>query len=102
MENIFDIFLNNRQNILNKKKELCILKNILQDYSIDTIKIVNKYNYLSRKYEFIKIFSDLDLDINIETGNNKYEEILLDIIKNSDELGELIIGLISINSSNIK
>ena len=85
MENIFDIFLNNRQNILNKKKELCILKNVLEDYSIDTIKIVDKYNYLSRKYEFIKIFSDLDLDINIETGNNKYEEILLDIIKNSDE-----------------
>jgi hypothetical protein len=76
MENIFDIYLNNRQNILNKKKELCILKNILQDYSIDTIKIVNKYNYLSRKYEFFNMFSDLDLDVNIVTGNNKYEEIL--------------------------
>jgi hypothetical protein len=85
MENIFDIYLNNRQNILNKKKKLCILKNVLQDYSIDTIKIVNKYNYLSRKYEFINMFSDLDLDVNIVTGNNKYEEILLEIIKNSDE-----------------
>jgi hypothetical protein len=83
MENIFDIFLNNRQNILNKKKELCILKNILQDYSIDTIKIVNKYNYLSRKYEFFNMFSDLD--VNKVTGNNKYEEILVEIIKNSDE-----------------
>jgi hypothetical protein len=48
LEYIFDIYLTNRQNILNKKKEFGILKNVLQDYSINTI----KYNFINIFWKF--------------------------------------------------
>jgi hypothetical protein len=81
--NIVDIYENKRSNILNIKKNLCIMR----DTSIiDDVNIVNEYNYLSRKYEFKSIFFEEDYK-NIDEGyyENINEEKLYKIIKKLDK-----------------
>ena len=74
---IVNIYENKRLDILNIKKNLCIMR----DYTIiDDVNIVNEYNYLSRKYEFKSIF----LDDDYKNYVNINEVILFKIISNLD------------------
>lgn len=87
--NIVDIYKNKRINILNLKKNLCIMRDVT---IIDDVNIVNEYNYLSRKYEFISIFLNEDYiyypyqieEYEYFEYRNKHEEILFKIISSLD------------------
>jgi hypothetical protein len=88
---IVDIYENKRLDILNIKKNLCIMRD---NTIIDDVNIVNEYNYLSRKYEFKSIFLDDDYkyykyqeeeeEEEYEGFENKHEETLFKIISNLD------------------
>jgi len=71
MYDIFDIFITNKTNIENKKRKLCI------GGSRSRTTVTNSYNYLSRKYEFINIFSDGDFINRI----NRHEELLFKLVR---------------------